>query len=626
MSTSPTRVARSHSTCIGLRARPGPTPCCASITADWLQHAEQIRLLLEPDPGRVVHPYPAALDANAVRKSAEGLEQVGIGLVSAQPEPRGDIERHLVPAVRDAAAGRPAVPANGVEGAQVFDQSVAQGAVELQPVAIGAHSAITEQVARVLRREEVLAGRQRPLVLARQLRLQVVVERIARFLVPEEAVARERTRVGKGGGQVEAAVRVHRQGRPLAYDLQGGVDAAEVLVEARSADLQLHHRIAAVQVALHLALELRVVLARVVVAARRIDEDRLVHAAVAVALRQEPVERLAGDLRHRVPHRHVQGAHRDRPLSVPARLLVAHRAVPDAPRVEVLGGLVHERARIRLQHARNEALPQERALAVAAVGVEAVADHRPAVAHRVRHHRDRREGHLAEVDHRVPDRRSDRERLLADGDDLHRTASATALPSSWVLAVPPMSRVRGPSTSTVSMARTIASAACLFPRWSSIMAPDQICPIGLAMLRPAMSGAEPCTGSNIEGYSRSGFRFADGALPMVTVTAGPRSERMSPKRFEPTTTSNHCGCSTKCAVRMSMWNLSTFTSLYCAAIASTRSSQYGMVMEMPFDLVAEVRCFFGRERASSKAYRRIRSTPRRVKVLCWTTTSSSVSS
>ncbi len=141
-----------------------------------------------------------------------------------------------------------------------------------------------------------------------------------------------------------------------------------------------------------------------------------------------------------------------------------------------------------------------------------------------------------------------------------------------------------------------------------------------------MSGAEPCTGSNIDGYSRSGFRFADGAMPMVPVAAGPRSERMSPKRFDPTTTSNHCGCSTKCAVRMSMWNLSTFTSLYRAAIASTRSSQYGMVMEMPFDLVAEVRCFFGRERASSNAYFRIRSTPRRVKVLCCTTTSSSVSS
>ena len=44
-------------------------------------------------------------------------------------------------------------------------------------------------------------------------------------------------------------------------------------------------------------------------------------------------------------------------------------------------------------------------------------------------------------------------------------------------------------------------------------------------------------------------------------------------------------------------------------MAAKRSSQYGMVMVMPFDLVAEVTCFFGRVIASSKAYRRIRSVP-----------------
>jgi len=32
--------------------------------------------------------------------------------------------------------------------------------------------------------------------------------------------------------------------------------------------------------------------------------------------------------------------------------------------------------------------------------------------------------------------------------------------------------------------------------------PTRFWPIGLAMPRPAMSGAEPCTGSNIDGYSR----------------------------------------------------------------------------------------------------------------------------
>ena len=40
-----------------------------------------------------------------------------------------------------------------------------------------------------------------------------------------------------------------------------------------------------------------------------------------------------------------------------------------------------------------------------------------------------------------------------------------------------------------------------------------------------------------------------------------------------------------------MWYWSVRTSGYCAAIALKRSSQYGIVIEMPFDLVAEVTCF-----------------------------------
>ena len=39
--------------------------------------------------------------------------------------------------------------------------------------------------------------------------------------------------------------------------------------------------------------------------------------------------------------------------------------------------------------------------------------------------------------------------------------------------------------------------------------------MGLAIPRPAISGAEPCTGSNSEGHCRVGFRLADGAMPIV---------------------------------------------------------------------------------------------------------------
>src|SRR4030095_17222783 len=129
-----------------------------------------------------------------------------------------------------------------------------------------------------------------------------------------------------------------------------------------------------------------------------------------------------------------------------------------------------------------------------------------------------------------------------------------------------------------------------------------------------MSGALPCTGSKHDGNSRSGFRFADGAMPMVPVQAGPRSERMSPKRFEPTTTSNQSGCWTKCAVRMSMWYCEVLMPGYSAEIALKRSSQYGIVIEIPFDFVADVTCFFLRVFASSKAKRMMRSGPRLVKI------------
>ena len=69
---------------------------------------------------------------------------------------------------------------------------------------------------------------------------------------------------------------------------------------------------------------------------------------------------------------------------------------------------------------------------------------------------------------------------------------------------------------------------------------------------PAMSGAEPCTGSKSDGNSRSGFMLADGAMPIVPAVAGPRSERMSPNRLEATITSKRCGFSTIWIVRPSM--------------------------------------------------------------------------
>ena len=94
-------------------------------------------------------------------------------------------------------------------------------------------------------------------------------------------------------------------------------------------------------------------------------------------------------------------------------------------------------------------------------------------------------------------------------------------------------------------ARSSSAAAALSPRKSSIIDPASIVAIGLAMPRPAMSGAEPCTGSNIEGNVFDGFRFALGARPRLPVIAALRSVRMSPKRFDATMTSKSCGRRTR---------------------------------------------------------------------------------
>src|SRR3546814_10798221 len=59
-----------------------------------------------------------------------------------------------------------------------------------------------------------------------------------------------------------------------------------------------------------------------------------------------------------------------------------------------------------------------------------------------------------------------------------------------------------------------------------------------------MSGALPWTGSNSEGLERSGLMLPHGAMPIVPVQAGPRSDRMSPNRFDATTTSKRSGFST----------------------------------------------------------------------------------
>jgi hypothetical protein len=73
------------------------------------------------------------------------------------------------------------------------------------------------------------------------------------------------------------------------------------------------------------------------------------------------------------------------------------------------------------------------------------------------------------------------------------------------------------------------------------MAALRIAASGFTTPLPAISGAEPCTGSNIEGKRRDGSRLALAASPILPTTMAEMSLRISPKRFEATTTSKLSG-------------------------------------------------------------------------------------
>ena len=158
--------------------------------------------------------------------------------------------------------------------------------------------------------------------------------------------------------------------------------------------------------------------------------------------------------------------------------------------------------------------------------------------------------------------------------------------------------------------------------------PDLADRVGDALARrcraPSRAPARTATGSSRSGLMLAAGRDADRA------GAGRARGRTGCRRtgWRPTTTSNQSGCSTKCAVRMSMWYLSTSdVGVARRPSPATRSSQYGMVMEMPLRLGGRGQVLL--RAASAPARRRscrTRSTPMRVNTVSCMTISRSVPS
>src|SRR5579859_673517 len=303
----------------------------------------------------------------------------------------------------NAAARRPAMLFQHVENPQVLHQAIAQGAVKLQDVTVSPHAAIANEIARILHGKKILSGRHRSSVNLRELCLQSVVEGITRLLVPKQTVGSKRARIFNSFGKIEASISIYGKLAWALQQLQHCFNSFEVLGEWHATNLDLDRGVALVEIALHLRFQRCDVLARIVVAAGGIDEYLSVCFAIAKAVGKQLIERQPCDFRDRVPHCHVDDAHRDRALAMAARFLVGHQHIPYPERIKVLAAIVKQRVRFGRFQAWNKTLAQQAAWGVASVGIKPKSDYGLAISDDVRNQRDNADRHLAEIDISIAD-------------------------------------------------------------------------------------------------------------------------------------------------------------------------------------------------------------------------------
>src|SRR5215470_13294767 len=159
----------------------------SSSGAELSHDAVEPGLALEADAGPFRQPQIAVLNSGVVGKAAEIPEHARIRLGAAKPEAARDRQRHLVAAMWKQCSARPAMALQHRHRLGILHDAIGLRRIDLDHIAaLGLEAAEAHQILDVLRRIEVLAGRQRRHVDARDLGEQSEVERIAGLLKPAQ--------------------------------------------------------------------------------------------------------------------------------------------------------------------------------------------------------------------------------------------------------------------------------------------------------------------------------------------------------------------------------------------------------------------------------------------------------
>src|SRR5262249_17019600 len=152
----------------------------------------------KPGPGPGERRGVPSTHPGVARNPAEGAEYAGVRFRPTKSEPGCDGERHLIAAVREQGAARPAMALEHGDRACVLHDAVSLRRIDLDHiVALRLQAAEAHQVFYIWRRKKIFASRKGRRIAACDFRKQGKIERIARLFEPAQPEWRQRLRVGE---------------------------------------------------------------------------------------------------------------------------------------------------------------------------------------------------------------------------------------------------------------------------------------------------------------------------------------------------------------------------------------------------------------------------------------------